>query len=279
MAEALGHPQLASRWLQQAERLAERFNAAFWSDDLGTCVLALDGMKQPCQVRSSNAGQVLLSGIASQPQAAAVAAQLMSQPFFSGWGIRTVAQSEARFNPMSYHNGSIWPHDNALIALGMARYGLIDPVLKLFSGLNSAASHSYITITDHSQQGSPIAWMKTAWRDKSMRSTDSTARLRAITILKSCEFDIERIVDAAKKGGCFLGVNASPSRLDLNDIHCRLAKERGVKLAISTDVHAPSQLQQIRDGLDQARLAGKGRCPQYGDMAPIETTSESLVLS
>ncbi len=90
MAEALGHPQLASRWLQQAERLAERFNAAFWSDDLGTCVLALDGMKQPCQVRSSNAGQVLLSGIASQPQAAAVAAQLMSQPFFSGWDMAPI---------------------------------------------------------------------------------------------------------------------------------------------------------------------------------------------
>lgn len=141
MARALGHPRMGQRWQQQADLLAERFNDAFWCNEMETYHLALDGAKRPCQIRSSNAGQVLFSGIAPPLRAEAVADQLLNRDFFSGWGIRTVARTEARFNPMSYHNGSIWPHDNALIALGFARYGLIDPILKLFSGLHSAASH------------------------------------------------------------------------------------------------------------------------------------------
>ena len=80
--------------------------------------------KRQCRVHSSNAGQLLFTGIVREDRARRVAADLMSRRFFSGWGIRTIAQGEARYNPMSYHNGSIWPHDNALIALGFARYGL-----------------------------------------------------------------------------------------------------------------------------------------------------------
>ena len=82
--------------------------------------LALDGAKRPCRVRTSNAGQLLFSGIVSDERARLVAADLMRPHFFTGWGIRTVARGEARYNPMSYHDGSIWPHDNALIALGLA---------------------------------------------------------------------------------------------------------------------------------------------------------------
>jgi glycogen debranching enzyme len=124
-----------------AQRLAERFDEAFWCDDLGTYALALDGAKQPCKVRTSNAGQLLFTGIARPERARMVASDLMSQKFFSGWGIRTVARGEARYNPMSYHNGSIWPHDNALIALGLARYGLKHSVAHLFKGLFEAASY------------------------------------------------------------------------------------------------------------------------------------------
>jgi glycogen debranching enzyme len=125
----------------EAQRLAERFDEAFWCDDLGTYALALDGAKQPCKVRTSNAGQLLFTGIARPERARMVASDLMSQKFFSGWGIRTVARGEARYNPMSYHNGSIWPHDNALIALGLARYGLKHSVAHLFKGLFEAASY------------------------------------------------------------------------------------------------------------------------------------------
>ena len=95
---------------------ALQFEQAFWCEEIGTYALALDGEKRPCRVRASNAGHALFTGIASPERARRVAASLMSPEGFSGWGIRTVAHGEARYNPMSYHNGSVWPHDNALIA-------------------------------------------------------------------------------------------------------------------------------------------------------------------
>jgi len=140
-ARRLGKLDLATRLESEALRLAERFEDAFWCEELGTYALALDGAKQPCKVRTSNAGQLLFTGIVQPERARRVAADLMSQKFFSGWGIRTVARGEARYNPMSYHDGSIWPHDNALIALGFARYGLTHSVAHLFKGLFDAASY------------------------------------------------------------------------------------------------------------------------------------------
>ncbi len=137
----LGKPDMTQRLLDEAQRLAERFEEAFWCEDLSTYALALDGAKQPCKVRSSNAGQLLFSGMVRDDRAAKVAADLMRPHLFTGWGIRTVALGEARYNPMSYHNGSIWPHDNALIALGLARYGLKHSVEHLFKGLFEAATY------------------------------------------------------------------------------------------------------------------------------------------
>ena len=137
----LGLVDRARQLEADAQRLAERFEEAFWCDDLGTYALALDGAKQPCKVRTSNAGQLLFTGIARTDRARMVASDLMSNKFFSGWGIRTVARGEARYNPMSYHNGSIWPHDNALIARGLARYGLKHSVEHVFKGLFDAASY------------------------------------------------------------------------------------------------------------------------------------------
>ena len=140
-ARRLGRDLVAERLDAEAARLAERFEAAFWCPDIETYALALDGNKEPCRVRTSNAGQVLFTGIAAFDRAARVAAGLLRPNFFSGWGIRTVARGEPRFNPMSYHNGSIWPHDNALIALGMARYEAKRPIETLFGGLFSAATY------------------------------------------------------------------------------------------------------------------------------------------
>jgi glycogen debranching enzyme len=125
----------------EATKLAERFEAAFWCEDIGTYAIALDGQKRPCRVRTSNAGQVLFSGIAAPEHAEAVMRSLMSPLFFSGWGIRTVAHDQPRYNPMSYHNGSVWPHDNSLIAAGFARYGHKDAIDRLFKGLFDAASY------------------------------------------------------------------------------------------------------------------------------------------
>jgi len=139
IARALGDDELAQRLLGEAEAMRQRFEEQFWLDDLGCYALALDGQKQPCRVLSSNAGHALFAGIASPERAARLARLLTEKPFFSGWGIRTIARGQARYNPMSYHNGSVWPHDNAMIAMGLARYGHKTEVLKIFQGLIEAA--------------------------------------------------------------------------------------------------------------------------------------------
>jgi|HubBroStandDraft_2_1064218.scaffolds.fasta_scaffold07287_1 glycogen debranching enzyme len=140
-ARRLNLEAAAQRLDDEASRLAERFEAAFWCPELETYALALDGAKVPCRVRTSNAGQVLFTGIAAADRARSVAKELLQPRFFSGWGIRTVAKDEVRFNPMSYHNGSIWPHDNALIALGLARYQCKPAVDTLLGGLFNAATY------------------------------------------------------------------------------------------------------------------------------------------
>ena len=140
-AERLGWTERARLLKAEADQLAERFDTSFWCPELGTYALALDGDKEPCRVRSSNAGQVLFTGIARFDRAVEVADGLLRPEFFSGWGIRTIANSEARYNPMSYHNGSIWPHDNALIALGLARYDLKRSLERMFAGLFDAATY------------------------------------------------------------------------------------------------------------------------------------------
>ncbi len=141
MASALGRPQIASALAQQAHILREKFENAFWCEELSTYALALDGAKDPCRVVASNAGHALLTGIAAPDRARRVADTLLGMACFSGWGVRTVAVSAARYNPMSYHNGSVWPHDNALIALGLARYGLKSGALRIFKGLFEAAGY------------------------------------------------------------------------------------------------------------------------------------------
>ena len=140
-ARKLGLPARAAVLEDQAGRLRERFEEAFWCEKLGTYVLALDGAKRPCRVRSSNAGHALFAGIARRDRARHVASSLLRPPFHSGWGIRTVALGEARYNPMSYHNGSIWPHDNALIGLGLGNYGFRRGVGAIFEGLVAAPSY------------------------------------------------------------------------------------------------------------------------------------------
>jgi glycogen debranching enzyme len=139
MALALGDVDQAHRLIAQAASLRDQFEAAFWCEELGTYALALDGAKKPCRVRTSNAGHALFCGIASPESAASVAATLMSPDSFSGWGIRTLARGEARYNPMSYHNGSIWPHDNALLALGFSRYGFKTEAMRVSEAVFDAA--------------------------------------------------------------------------------------------------------------------------------------------
>jgi glycogen debranching enzyme len=139
LAVHLGRNDHAAGLLEEAEALRARFEEVFWCDELSIYAMALDGEKRPCRVCCSTAGHLLFSGIASPARAERVARTLLSDDAFSGWGIRTVGTKERRYNPMSYHNGSVWPHDNAIIAAGLSRYGLIDEMQKVTTALFDAS--------------------------------------------------------------------------------------------------------------------------------------------
>ena len=138
---SLGQPELASQLSSEASELQARFDRAFWNEELKTYALALDGQKKQCEVRTSNAGHALFTRIALASRARLLSDTLMDGASYSGWGIRTVAAHEARYNPMSYHNGSVWPHDNALIGAGMANYGQQHLAARLLTGMFDAARH------------------------------------------------------------------------------------------------------------------------------------------
>lgn len=141
LAEALGKGDLSSELTRASEELKNRFNRDFWCDDLGTYALALDARKRPCAVRTSNAGQCLWTGIVSKERIEPLIRSLMDERSFSGWGFRTLAKGEPRYNPLAYHNGSVWPHDTALIGYGMSRHGHTNEAAKVLEALFEAAAH------------------------------------------------------------------------------------------------------------------------------------------
>jgi glycogen debranching enzyme len=139
LASTLALPERARQLDGEAQKLQRHFEEVFWCEELGTCALALDGNKRPCRVRASNAGHGLFTGIVAPERARRLGQTLLRAQSFSGWGIRTLDEAEARYNPMSYHNGSVWPHDNALIAAGLGRYGMKEGVVRLMAGLYDAS--------------------------------------------------------------------------------------------------------------------------------------------
>ncbi len=141
LALKMGEEELATRLKKEAGELKKKFNETFWDEALGTFVLGLDKDKSPCRVKSSNAGHVLFTGIVDEKYLPKLAATLMSKEMFTGWGIRTLATDAPRYNPMSYHNGTVWPHDTALIAYGLSEYGYTAEALQIFQALFDAAMH------------------------------------------------------------------------------------------------------------------------------------------
>jgi glycogen debranching enzyme len=140
VARQLRKPKIAERLIREADRMRTAFQRSFWCDAIGMYALALDGEKRQCQVRSSNSGQCLFSGIGDPESNGRIIDELSTPAFFSGWGIRTIASSEKKFNPMSYHNGSIWPHDNSLIAWGLAQHRNKNLARRILSGFFDAAT-------------------------------------------------------------------------------------------------------------------------------------------
>ena len=139
LAALLGKTEISALLQSQAQELRARFEKEFWCPEIGTYAIALDGRKQQCQVRASNAGHCLFTRVAHPEKARLVAQELLGPDFFSGWGVRTVGSREPRYNPISYHNGSVWPHDNALIASGLSKYGFKDLAGRILSELLDAS--------------------------------------------------------------------------------------------------------------------------------------------
>ncbi|MGC9665273.1 glycogen debranching N-terminal domain-containing protein [Planosporangium sp. 12N6] len=139
----LRDPALAARLRDEAARLKARFNTDFWIDARGGYyALGLDGDKRPIDSMTSDMGHLLWSGIVPDDRAGTIVGQLMSDQLFSGWGVRTLATTDIPYNPIGYHRGTVWPHDNSLIVAGMARYGYRDEANRLSMGLTDAASFS-----------------------------------------------------------------------------------------------------------------------------------------
>jgi glycogen debranching enzyme len=139
LAGMLDHADRAQALESEARELQARFEEKFWCPSINMYAIALDGHKNPCEVRTSNAGHCLYTRVAHSDRASLVARELLGADFFSGWGVRTVGAREARYNPISYHNGSVWPHDNAIIAIGLSNYGFKDLAGRILSGMLDAS--------------------------------------------------------------------------------------------------------------------------------------------
>jgi glycogen debranching enzyme len=141
LAAARGKANESRTWHERAERLALSVEQRFWVPEMSFYALAIDGEGEPCKVRASNPGHLLFCGVPTRERAQLVAQKLLSDEFRTGWGIRTLAEGQARYNPMSYHNGAVWPHDSSLCAAGVARYFGSAQVVPLLSELFEAANH------------------------------------------------------------------------------------------------------------------------------------------
>jgi glycogen debranching enzyme len=173
LAHLRGHRARAVAWQLRAQTLREAIEQQFWVPEMNFYAIAIDGDGTPCKVRASNAGHLLFCGVPRAERAAAVSAQLLSDRCSSGWGIRTLCEGQARYNPMSYHNGSVWPHDTSICAAGIARYGDRQRVVRVLSEIFEAANHFglrlpelYCGFARVSGQGPvpyPVACLPQAW--------------------------------------------------------------------------------------------------------------------
>jgi glycogen debranching enzyme len=195
LAETLGEAEAARDLALRAADLRAAFEREFWLPHEGFYALALDGDKRRCEVIASNPGHCLWAGLIDETRAEAVIKRLLADDMFSGWGMRTLSSRERRYNPMSYHNGSVWPHDNALAAQGFRRYGMGEPIVTLATALFEASRYFenrrvpelYCGFPRHGDQGPiayPVACAPQAWAAGSM--------LGMLTALLGFEADAQR---------------------------------------------------------------------------------------
>jgi glycogen debranching enzyme len=235
---------LADRWLEEAKNLKARFNRDFWMQDEDFCALALDGDGKPVESITSNPGHCLHLGIFTPEKAYSVAERLRAPDMFNGWGIRTLSSLSPAYNPMGYHIGSVWPHDNSLIAIGLRSLGLIDQALELFQGLFEMTSYQpyqrppelfcgYERNGDNSPVQYPVACTPQAW------ATGSIFQLlqMMVNLVPDAQNNCLRIIDPALPESInrlsFHNLRVGPTILDLefersgSTTACRVAKKRG----------------------------------------------------
>jgi len=235
---------LADRWLEDARNLKARFNRDFWMEDQDFCALALDGDGKPVDSITSNPGHCLHLGIFSPERAYSVAERLRAPDMFNGWGIRTLSSLSPAYNPMGYHIGSVWPHDNSLIAMGLRSLGLVDQALELFAGLFDMTSQQpyqrppelfcgYERNSDTSPVQYPVACSPQAW------ATGSIFQLlqMMVNLVPDAPNNCLRIIDPALPESInrlsLHNLKVGPTILDLEfersgtTTGCRVAKKRG----------------------------------------------------
>jgi glycogen debranching enzyme len=236
LAREAGDTVTHERYATRARDLRRRFNEDFWLDEQGTFALGLDAEKRPIAAVASNPGHCLWTGIVDPDRAPAVADRLLDHRMFSGWGMRTLATSMPAFNPVSYHNGSVWPHDNALCAAGLMRYGLVDHARGIISAqLDVAAAHHgrlpelfagfdrhQLTVpaaypASCSPQAwaaaSPLLWLRTLLR------LDPWAARRQVWVAPALGDPVTRIhVTGIRVGGHTITIDADGDTLDVSGL-------------------------------------------------------------
>jgi glycogen debranching enzyme len=216
-----GETALAAELAERAAELKARFNQEFWMPDRGYYAIALDGKKRQVDACASNMGHCLWVGLVDEDKAPLVAERLMSAEMFSGWGVRTLATDMGAYNPASYHNGSVWPHDNAVIAAGLMRYGFVEEAQRISTALFEAAEYSEGRLPElfcgfsREQYGEPVPYPTAC----SPQAWAATSPIQLVTSLMRYDANVAR-------GGFWMDPHLPPSYGDLHISNAPMAGER-----------------------------------------------------
>ncbi|MCG2624842.1 amylo-alpha-1,6-glucosidase [Arthrobacter sp. I2-34] len=251
LALSAGDIQLAAEWQQRATAFKEEFNKRFWLPDKGYYAIALDRDKRPVDSCASNMGHCLWSGIVDDDKAAQVAARLMSPEMFTGWGIRTLASDMGAYNPVSYHNGSVWPHDSAIVTAGLMRYGFVDEARRVATGLFEAASEfdgrlpELFCGFDRSDYAAPIPY-PTSCSPQAWAAASPVLLMRALLRMDPClptdELWMDPVLpdgfgsfeaDHVQLGGCRMFLAADRDDLSVDGLDPAITLRREARPAMS----------------------------------------------
>jgi glycogen debranching enzyme len=240
LAYDAGDTAFGNELADRAARLKKQFNEQFWIPERGYYAIALDGKKRQVDACASNMGHCMLQGLIDEDKAPQVAERLMSPEMFSGWGVRTLASDMGAYNPASYHNGSVWPHDNAIVAAGLLRYGFVDEAQRIATGMMDAAEYSDGRLPElfcgfsREQLAAPVPYPTAC----SPQAWAATAPIQLVTSLM-------RYDPVVSAGGVWMDPVLPPS---FGDLHITNAPLGGGRITIDIANSVPS-VQGLPDGM------------------------------